>query len=74
MNRILTQRNESVVNGVHSSPYTSNAAITSPTAGSMAPLGDGVSKMLYIGHKTDRILYLSVCEVLDATYGHEHIF
>jgi dynamin 1-like protein len=47
LNRTLVQRNddnEPTMNGVHSSPYTSSAAIASPTIVSMPPLGDGVSK------------------------------
>jgi len=35
------------VNGVHLSSYTSSAAIASPTIATMAPLGDGVSKVLH---------------------------
>ena len=50
MNRVLAQRNdgnEPLANGVHSSSYASNAATTSPTSVAMAPLGDGVSEVLY---------------------------
>jgi hypothetical protein len=48
-NRPLVQRNEdheASVNGIQTSPYTSNAAIASPTRVTMAPLGDGVSEFL----------------------------
>jgi hypothetical protein len=49
LNRTLVQRNDDnqpSANGVHASPYTSNAAIASPTVTSMAPLGDGVSEII----------------------------
>jgi hypothetical protein len=45
----LVQRNDDnqpSANGVHASPYTSSAAIASPTVTSMAPLGDGVSESI----------------------------
>ena len=34
---------EAVVNGDNSSPYMSNAVVSSPTTAVMAPTGDGVS-------------------------------
>lgn len=50
--------NESVANGDHSSPYMSNAAISSPVRTQMAPTGDGVRLVLFIFEKSIRKFFI----------------